>query len=61
MVLFVHDKFERAARTQASGLGVPDMKIYVFPQYQPGMATGPEEARKGAAAVEEMSKMLLGN
>ena len=37
------------------------MKIYVFPQYQPGMATGPEEARKGAAAVEEVSKMLLGN
>lgn len=61
VILFVHDKFERAARTQASGLGVPDMKIYVFPQYAPGMATSPEEARKGEAAVDEVSKLLIGN
>lgn len=58
-VLFVYDHFERAARAQAKGLGVPDLKIYVFPQYKPGEAYSPEEANKAVKAAEEFPGLLL--
>jgi hypothetical protein len=58
-VLFVHDNFERAARAQAKGLGVPDLKIYVFPQYKPGDAYSPEEATKAIKAADEFPQLLL--
>ncbi len=56
-MVFVHDVFERAARAQARMLGVPDLKIYVFPQYKPGT---PEEveAAKAAKAVAEFPSLL---
>ncbi|MCE9641680.1 MAG: hypothetical protein K8S22_16305 [Betaproteobacteria bacterium] len=35
-VVFVHDFFEKAARAQAKALGMPDLKIYVYPQHKAG-------------------------
>ena len=58
-VLFVHDNFERAARAQAQVLGVPDLKIYVFPQYKPGDAYSPQEATKAIKAAAEFPQLLL--
>ena len=58
-VLFVYNHFEKAARAQAKGLGVGDLKIYVFPQYKPGEALSQEEAKKAVTAAEEFPKMLL--
>ncbi len=58
-VLFVYNHFEKAARAQARGLGVADLKIYVFPQYKPGEALSPEEANKAVKAAEDFPKLLL--
>ena len=41
------------------GLGVEDLKIYVFPQYKPGEAYSPEEAKKAVTAADELQKILL--
>jgi hypothetical protein len=60
VVLFVYNHFERAARAQANGLGAPDLKIYVFPQYKPGEAYSPEEAEKAVKAAAEFPELLLG-
>ncbi len=60
-VLFVYNHFEKAARAQATALGVPELKIYVFPQYKPGNAYAPEEADKAVKAADEFPQMLLGN
>ena len=58
-MLFVYNHFEKAARAQAKGLGVADLKIYVFPQYKPGEALSPEEANKAVKAAEDFPKLLL--
>ena len=60
-MLFVYNHFEKAARAQAKGLGLEDLKIYVFPQYKPGEAYSPEEAKKAVTAADELPKILLGN
>lgn len=57
VVVLVHDFFERAARTQAQALGLPELKIYVYPQYKPGEPDAVEEA-KAARAAEELPQML---
>ena len=57
VVVFVHDSFERAARAQAAGLRLPDLRIYVYPQYKPGESLS-QEAAKAARAVEEFPKLL---
>ncbi|MBI2862408.1 MAG: hypothetical protein HYX89_06290 [Chloroflexi bacterium] len=57
-VVFVHDKFEWAARVQAKAMGEPDLNIYVYPQYRPG-ASDEEEAAKAAKAFEEFPAMLV--
>ncbi len=56
-VVYVHDFFERAARAQAKALGLPDLRIYVYPQPKPG---DPEEIEKSKAvkAAEELAAML---
>ncbi len=59
VVLFVHDKFERAARAQAQGLGASDLKVYVFPQYEPGGISAEAEEKKAARAAEDFVKLLL--
>jgi len=56
-VVVVHDRFERAARAQATALGLPDLKIYVFPQHEAGNVE-PEEIRQGTKAAEELRKVL---
>lgn len=58
-VLFVYNHFEKAARAQATGLGVADLKIYVFPQYKPGEAYSPEEANKAIKAADDFPSLLL--
>ena len=35
-VVLAQDSFAAAARAQAKFLGVPDLKLHVFPQYKPG-------------------------
>ena len=52
VVVFVYDNFERAARAQARGLGLPDLRIYVYPQYKPGDPLPPEAAKALQAAAE---------
>ncbi len=61
VVVFVHDHFERAARAQAEGLGVRDMKLYVFPQYVPGRTSVAEEQEKAIKAAEEFQTLLIGD
>ena len=58
-VVIVQHAFERAARAQASALGLPDLKIYVYPQHGVGHV-GPEELEKGIKAVAEVRAMLEG-
>ena len=56
-VVFVHDCFERAAKAQAGALGMPDLKIYVFPQNRPGTPEA-EEATKAEVAAREFPALL---
>lgn len=56
-VVYVHDAFAQAARAQAKALGVPDLHIYVFPQYKPGRPESEEEA-KAAQAAEDLPGLL---
>ena len=56
-MVYVHDFFERAARAQAKALGLPDLRIYVYPQPKPG---DPEEIEKKKAlkAAEELAGVM---
>ena len=58
-VVFVYDNFERVARAQASVLGVPELRFYVYAQYQPGGDSLPVEEAKGATAAEAFAGLLL--
>lgn len=58
MVVFVHDNFERAARAQAVGLRIPDLRIYVYPQYKPAEPSA-KEAEKAVQAVKGFQALLL--
>jgi hypothetical protein len=57
--VIVQDSFERAARAQAAALGMPDLKIYVYPQHKAGHL-GAEETKKGVKAAGEL-RLLLEN
>jgi hypothetical protein len=57
-IVFVYDNFERAARAQAKGLGVPDLRIYVYPQYTPGEGALSHEEEKAVVAAGAFAKML---
>ena len=56
-VVLVHDVFERAARAQATALGMADLRMYVFSQRR---HDEPEdvEAAKASLAVEAFSALL---
>lgn len=56
-VVFVHDFFERAARAQAKALGMPELRIFVYPQHQPGDYDA-AEAAKGVQAARELPGLL---
>ena len=57
---FTHDRFERAARAQAKGLGVPDLRLYVYPQFAVGNLSSTVEEQKALKAVEEFPALILG-
>ena len=57
VVVFVHDNFERAARAQAAALGVADLRLYVYPHYEPGDDLA-LEADKALRAVAELPDLL---
>ena len=52
VVVFDYDHFERAARAQARGLGIPELRIFVYPQYKPGDLLPPEAAKAVKVAGE---------
>ena len=56
VVVFVHDNFERVARAQTRVSGMPDLRICVYPQYQPGRLTAQLEQEKAVKAVEGLQK-----
>ena len=56
-VVFVHDFFEKAARAQARALGMPELKIYVYPQHKNGDFDA-GEAAKGVHAAHELPGWL---
>ena len=56
-LVFVHDFFERAARAQARALGMPELKIYVYPQHGTGDYEA-EEAAKGVKAARDVPGLL---
>ena len=56
-IVFVHDFFEKAARAQAQAMGLPELKIYVFPQHKAGDFE-PEEAVKGRRAAHDLQRLL---
>ena len=57
VVVLVHDNFQRAARAQAQGLRMPDLRIYVYPQYTPGDDLV-NESKKAIVASDELVKMF---
>ena len=57
VVVFVHDRFEQAARAQAAGLRIADLKICVYPQYKPGDPLA-LEAVKASEALQTFQKLL---
>jgi hypothetical protein len=58
-VVFVYDNFEAVARAQAKALGVPDLRLHVFPQYVPGASASAEEEQKAVAAAAEFSALFV--
>ena len=56
-VVFVHDFFEKAARAQAKALGLPELKIYVYPQHKAGDYEAGEMV-KGTEAAHELPRFL---
>ena len=58
-IVFVNDFFEKAARAQARALGLPELKIFVYPQQKAGDFEA-EEAVKGRQAAHELRRMLEG-
>ncbi len=57
-LVLVHEVFERAAHAQAAALGMPDLRIYVFPQQLTG-ESDEIEAEKGARAAAALESSLL--
>ena len=59
VIVFTYDRFERAARAQAAGLGVPDLRLYVYPQFAVANLSSAVEEEKALKAAEEFPKLLL--
>ena len=58
-IVFTYDRFERAARAQATGLGLPDLRLYVYPQFAVANLSDSVEREKALKATEEFPKLLL--
>ena len=61
VVVFTHDRFERAARAQAAGLGMADLRLYVYPQFEVANLQSSVEEEKALKAMEEFPKLILGD
>lgn len=59
VVLFVNGPFEKAARAHATGLGQPDLEIYVSRQFDPGKITDAAEEAKALKAAAEFPALLV--
>ena len=53
-VVITHDVFEKAAIAQSKALGMPDLRLIVFPQPK-----GEEEDVEGAQAAREVVDKLI--
>ena len=60
VIVFTHDRFERAARAQATGLGMADLRLYVYPQFEVANLQSSVEEAKALKAVEEFPKLITG-
>lgn len=60
-IVFTYDRFERAARAQAAGLGMPDLLLYVYPQFAVANLSSKVEEEKALIAAREFPKLLLAN
>ena len=60
VIVFTHDRFERAARAQAAGLGAADLRLYVYPQFEVANLQSSVEEEKALKAVEEFPQLILG-
>ena len=58
-IVFTYDRFERAARAQATGLGVPELRLYVYPQFAVANLSDAVEREKALKAVEEFPRLLV--
>jgi hypothetical protein len=61
VIVFAYDRFERAARAQAAGLGIPDLLLYVYPQFAVANLSAKVEEEKALIAAKEFPKLLLSN
>ena len=59
VIVFAYDRFERAARAQAAGLGVADLLLYVYPQFAVANLSATVEEEKALIAAKEFPKLLL--
>ena len=60
VIVFTHDRFERAARAQATGLGMADLRLYVYPQFEIANLQSSVEEAKALKAMEEFPKLITG-
>lgn len=56
-VVIVNDSFGVAARAQAKALGMPELRIHVYPQHKQG-DLGDSESAKGGIAAEDVARLL---
>lgn len=56
-VVIVQAPFEQAARALAKALGLPQLKLYVYPQHKVGDALS-VETDKGMKAAAELAQIL---
>ena len=61
VIVFTHDRFERAARAQATGLGMADLRLYVYPQFEVANLQSSVEEEKALKAVAEFPKLIVGD
>lgn len=53
-VIITHDVFENAAKAQSKALGMPDLRLIVFPQPK-----GEEQEAEGAQSAQEVVDRLI--
>lgn len=56
-VVVVQGPFEEAARALAKALGLPQLRLYVYPQHTVGGSVA-EEVDKGMKAASELARLI---